>query len=71
MKEKTATSTPTEGRDQGMTIFSYLLAGNGLYGGLGWLGDHFWQTSFLLPIGMILGMAISIYLVIKRYGSAT
>ncbi len=39
MKEKTATSTPTEGRDQGMMIFSYLLAGIGLYGGLGWLGD--------------------------------
>jgi len=37
---------------------------------LGWLGDRFWQTSFLLPIGMILGMGISIYVVIKRYGSA-
>lgn len=53
-----------------MAILSYLLAGIGLYGGLGWLGDRFWQTSFLLPVGMILGMGISIYVVIKRYGSA-
>lgn len=37
---------------------------------VGWV-THFWQTSFLLPIGMILGMAISIYLVIKRYGGTT
>ncbi|MDI9628795.1 MAG: hypothetical protein QM286_09660 [Acidobacteriota bacterium] len=70
MKQKTTASAPTEGRDQGMAILSYLLAGIGLYGGLGWLGDRFWQTSFLLPVGMILGMGISIYVVIKRYGSA-
>lgn len=60
---------PSGGRDQGMAIFSYLIAGIGLYGGLGWLADHYWRTSMWLPIGLILGMVISCYAIIKRYGS--
>ena len=39
--------------------------------GMGWLGDHFWKTSWLLPLGLILGLACSTYLIIKRYGSGT
>ncbi len=66
---KPPTRTTGRGRDQGLAILSYLFAGIGLYGGLGWLADHFWHTSFLLPVGLILGMAVSIYVIIKRYGS--
>lgn len=65
----TTQSAPSGGRDQGMSILSYLIAGIGLYGGLGWLADHFLGTSFLMAIGMVLGMSISIYAIIKRYGS--
>lgn len=54
----------------GMVVLSYVLAGIVLYGGLGWLGDRYFDTSWLLPLGLILGMALSIYMVIKRYGSA-
>lgn len=54
--------------DDGMVVLSYILAGLILYGGLGWLGDHFLQTSWLLPVGLIVGLACSIYLIIKRYG---
>lgn len=54
----------------GMVVLSYILAGLILYGGLGWLGDRHFNTSWLLPLGLILGMALSIYMVIKRYGSA-
>ncbi|MGB3955805.1 MAG: hypothetical protein WBL05_11090 [Brooklawnia sp.] len=57
------------GRDQGMAILSYLIAGICLYGGLGWLADHLLHTAFLLPVGMLAGLAVSIYLIIKRYGS--
>lgn len=53
----------------GMVVLSYILAGLVLYGGLGWLGDRYFNTSWLLPLGLILGMALSIYMVIKRYGS--
>lgn len=54
--------------DDGMVALSYILAGLILYGGLGWLGDHFLHTSWLLPVGLIVGLACSIYLIIKRYG---
>lgn len=55
-------------KDQGLTILSYLLAGIGLYGGLGWLADHFLHTSFLMVVGFLVGMAISFYIIFKRYG---
>ena len=57
------------GTDTGMRILSYLFAGIGLYGGLGWLADRYFNTGFWLPIGLVMGMAISLYVIIKRYGS--
>jgi hypothetical protein len=36
-------------------VLSYLIGGVLVYGGLGWLGDHFLGTSFLLPLGIVLG----------------
>ena len=54
--------------DDGMVALSYILAGLILYGGLGWLGDHYLHTQWLLPVGLILGLASSTYLIIKRYG---
>lgn len=56
------------GRDQGMRILSYLLSGLLFYGGLGWLADHWLSTTWFLPIGLIVGVVVGIYLVIKRYG---
>ena len=35
--------------NQGMRVLSYLIAGVAFYGFLGWLGDHFLGTGFLLP----------------------
>lgn len=57
------------GADAGLRILSYLLAGLLLYGGLGWLGDQFFDTVWMMPTGLILGVVLSIYLVIKRFGS--
>lgn len=54
-----------------MAVLSYLLAGLILYGGLGWVGDYYLKTSWLLPVGLILGLVSSLYLIIKRYGSGT
>ena len=52
--------------DQGMRVLSYLISGVLLYGALGWVGDHFLHTSFLLPIGIVLGAAFGIYTTIRR-----
>ncbi|MBB1513923.1 MULTISPECIES: hypothetical protein [unclassified Tessaracoccus] len=57
--------------DDGMLVLSYLLSGIIFYGGLGWVGDYLLHTSWLLPLGLILGLVTSIYLIIKRYGSGT
>lgn len=54
--------------DDGMVVLSYILAGLILYGGLGWLGDHYFKTEWLLPVGLIVGLVSSIYIIIKRYG---
>ena len=54
--------------DQGLRIVSILISGLLLYGGLGWLVDAWLQTSWALPVGLIVGMAASLYLVIARYG---
>ena len=52
--------------DQGMRALSYLISGVLLYGALGWVGDHFLHTSFLLPLGIVLGAAFGIYSTIRR-----
>ena len=52
----------------GYTIFSYLIAGMLAYGGIGWLIGHFTHVSLLFPIGMLVGLAISVGWIIYRYG---
>ena len=58
-----------QGMNQGMQVLSYLISGVVLYGGLGWLGDHYLGTGFLLPVGIVLGAAFGIYLVLKRFAA--
>jgi F0F1-type ATP synthase assembly protein I len=41
-----------------------------VFGLLGWLADRWLGTSFLLPIGLIGGMALAIYVIWLRYGTA-
>ncbi len=55
--------------NQGMRVLSYLIAGIGLYGAVGWAGDHWLGTRFLLPVGLVVGAALAMYMVIKRFGS--
>ena len=60
-------STGSAGMNQGLQVLSYLIAGIAVYGFLGWLGDHFLGTGFLLPVGIVVGAALGIYVVIKRF----
>ena len=58
-----------DGMNLGMQVLSYLISGVALYGFLGWLGDHFLGTSFLLPVGIVAGAALGCYIVIRRFGA--
>ena len=62
-------SEKSAGMDIGMRVLSYLIAGVALYGFLGWLGDHFLGTGFLLPIGIVLGAGLGCYVIIRRFGA--
>lgn len=50
-------------------VVGYLLAGPLFYGAIGWGLDRWLGTSFLLPIGILGGVALSLYLIWFRYGS--
>ncbi|HET8601038.1 MAG TPA: AtpZ/AtpI family protein [Segeticoccus sp.] len=46
-----------------------VISGPIVFGGIGWLLDHFLHLSLFLPIGIIGGMALSLYLLWFRYGT--
>ncbi len=48
---------------------SYIVAGPLLYGGLGWLADHLLGTVLFLPVGLVGGLVLSIFVIYKRFGS--
>jgi len=66
------TSPDAEGRALGLnigwTVFSYLLSGMAAYGLIGWLIGRAVHIELLFPIGMLVGLAISIGFIIWRYG---
>jgi F0F1-type ATP synthase assembly protein I len=53
----------------GYAALSYILAGPLLYGGLGWVADHLIGTVFLMPLGLVGGLALSVFVIYKRYGT--
>ena len=56
------------GLNQGMRVLSYLIGGVVLYGLLGWVGDRYFHTTFLLPVGIVGGAGLAIYVIIRRFG---
>lgn len=58
----------SSGMDLGLRVLSYLISGVLVYGLLGWLGDHYLGTKFLLPIGIVAGAAFGVYVIIRRFG---
>ena len=45
------------------SIFGYLISGQIVWGGIGFLLDRWLGTSFFVLVGLLLGMGSSIYLV--------
>jgi len=71
MTDKRAAKQPPSGdggQNVGMTVFSYLLSGMLVYGGLGWLISRWTGISLIFPLGMLFGLAVTIGWVIYRYG---
>jgi ATP synthase protein I len=56
------------GLNIGWTVVSYLLSGMAAYGLIGWLVGRAVHVEMLFPIGMLIGLAISIGFIIWRYG---
>jgi F0F1-type ATP synthase assembly protein I len=57
-----------QGMDIGWTVSGYLFSGMLAYGIIGWLIGRAVHAPLLLPIGMLVGLAISIGFIIYRYG---
>jgi ATP synthase protein I len=67
LKPKPKGQPPVEAHERdGWSMLSYMLSGPILYGGIGWLIGHFTGVSVLFPIGIVVGVAFSVLLIILR-----
>jgi F0F1-type ATP synthase assembly protein I len=51
------------------TVIAYLVTGPALFGGLGWLLDRWLGTGFIVLLGLLGGMGLSLYVIWLRYGT--
>jgi ATP synthase protein I len=51
----------------GWQILSYMLGGMLLYGTIGWFVSHWTGIAILFPVGMILGIGLSVAMIIFRF----
>jgi len=45
----------------------YLVSGVAVYGFIGWLLDRWWNTGFMVAIGILVGAGLGIYLTYRRF----
>jgi ATP synthase protein I len=57
---------PTASESDGWRMVSYMIGGMVVYGGVGWLIGRWTGLPVLFPIGMIVGIAASVALIIFR-----
>ena len=60
--------TAASGPGVGSEAFSYIVAGLLAYGGIGWLVAHFTHIELFFPIGMLVGIAISLWWIVYKNG---
>ncbi len=51
------------------SVTAYLISGPVVFGGAGWGLDHWLDTGFFILIGLLGGMALSLYVIWLRYGT--
>jgi ATP synthase protein I len=57
-----------DSRNEGWSVFGYLIAGMVFYGAVGWLVGHWTHIAALFPIGMLVGLGVGVFAVIYKYG---
>lgn len=67
---RSARAASATGASQGMAVLSYLIGGMAFYGGLGWLGSHLLHQTWMIPIGMLIGIALAVLMIVRRYARA-
>src|ERR1700710_1964072 len=68
MKKRARADSTSSGADEGWAVITTLIAGFVVWGGIGWLLDRWWGTTFLTPVGVIVGMALGVFAVVARHG---
>jgi F0F1-type ATP synthase assembly protein I len=51
----------------GFAVLGTLISGMAVWGGVGWLLDRWLDTRAFLPIGVLLGVTCSIYIIVVKY----
>ena len=51
------------------SVIAYLITGPAVFGGLGLLLDRWLGTGFFIVLGLLGGMALSLYVIWLRYGT--
>jgi F0F1-type ATP synthase assembly protein I len=59
----------TREQDAAWRAVAYLISGPLIYGGIGFLLDHWLGTNWIVGVGIVGGMVLSLYLIWFRYGS--
>lgn len=57
-------------QDAAWKAVAYLITGPLIYGGIGYLLDRWLGTNWIVGVGIVGGMALSLYLIWFRYGSS-
>ncbi|MDR0436318.1 MAG: AtpZ/AtpI family protein [Propionibacteriaceae bacterium] len=71
MSDKADKPEPTtQGGNVAERIIAEFFAGIILYGGLGYLAERLLDVPYLFMVGILIGVALSGYLLIKRFGSS-
>ena len=66
-----ALPSPTAQADSmGSTVLAYLITGPIVFGGVGLLIDRWLGTTAFIAVGILLGMALSLYIIWLRYGTS-
>jgi F0F1-type ATP synthase assembly protein I len=53
----------------GATVIAYLITGPAVFGAIGWGIDRLLGTGFVVVLGILAGMALSLYTIWLRYGT--
>lgn len=68
--DPTAPHPSVQADAMGSTVLAYLITGPLLFGGTGWLIDRWLGVTGFVAVGILGGMALSLYIIWLRYGTS-